>query len=66
MLYNHGKGPSWLKASTSASTFKTLLKHYAKWALTPLSLNVKLAPQRNYHKGRAAIRHYAKQTARPL
>ena len=34
--------------------------------LTPLSLNVKLGPRRNYHKGRAAIRHYANQTARPL
>ena len=49
----------WLKAPTSAFTFKTLLKHYAKWALTPRSLNVKLGPRRNYHKGRAAIRHYA-------
>ena len=26
---------SWLKASTSTFTFKTLLKHYAKRALTP-------------------------------
>ena len=42
---------SWLKAPTSAFTFKTLLRHYAKWALTPRSLNVKLGPQRNYHKG---------------
>ena len=50
---------SWLKAPTSAFTFKTLLRHYAKWALTPRSLNVKLGPRRNYHKGRAAIRHYA-------
>ena len=25
---------SWLKAPTSAFTFKTLLRHYAKWALT--------------------------------
>ena len=55
----------WLKAAT-AFTFKTLLRHYAKRALTPLSLNVKLGPRRNYHKGRAAIRHYANQTARPL
>ena len=31
--------------------------------LTPRSLNVKLGPRRNYHKGRAAIRHYANQTA---
>ena len=55
-----------LKAPTSAFTFKTLLRHYAKRALTPRSLNVKLGPRRNYHKGRAAIRHYANQTARPL
>ena len=45
---------SWLKAPTSAFTFKTLLRHYAKRAFT-----VKLGPRRNYHKGRAAIRHYA-------
>ena len=57
---------SWLKAATTAFTCKTLLRHYAKWALTPQSLNVKLGPRRNYHKGRAAIRHYANQTARPL
>ena len=54
------------KAPTSAFTFKTLLRHYAKQALTPRSLNVKLGPLRNYHKGRAAIRHYANQPARPL
>ena len=42
------------------------IRHYAKRALTPRSLNVKLGPRRNYHKGRAAIRHYAKQPARPL
>ena len=57
---------SWLKAATTTFTFKTLLRHYAKQALTPLSLNVKLGPRHNYHKGRAAIRHYANQTARPL
>ena len=57
---------SLLKAPTSIFTFKTLLRHYAKRALTPQSLNVKLGPRRNYHKGRAAIRHYANQTARPL
>ena len=57
---------SWLKAPTSAFTFKTLLRHYARRALTPRSLNVKLGPRRNYHKGRAAIRHYANQTARLL
>ena len=33
---------SWLKAATTAFTFKTLLRHYAKQALTPRSLNVKL------------------------
>ena len=70
-LYNHREGPytrafSWLKAPTSAFTFKTLLRHYAKREFTPQSLNVKLGPQRNYHKGRAAIRHYANQTACPL
>ena len=32
---------SWLKAATTAFTFKTLLRHYAKQALTPRSLNVK-------------------------
>ena len=53
---------SWLKAATTTFTFKTLLRHYAKRALTPWSLNVKLGPRRNYHKGRAAIRHYANQT----
>ena len=57
---------SWLKAATTTFTFKTLLRHYAKRTLTPQSLNVKLGPRRNYHKGRAAIRHYANQTARPL
>ena len=57
---------SWWKVPNSAFTFKTLLRHYAKRALTPRSLNVKLGPRHNYHKGRAAIRHYANQTARPL
>ena len=33
---------SWLKASSIAFTFKTLLRHYAKRALTPKSLKVKL------------------------
>ena len=50
---------SWLKAATTAFTYKTLLRHYAKRALTPRSLNVKLGLRRNYHKGRAAIRHNA-------
>ena len=31
--------------------------------LPPQSLNVKLGPRRNNHKGRAAIRHYANQPA---
>ena len=57
---------SWLEAATTAFTFKTLLRHYAKWALTPRSLNVKLGPRRNYHKGRAAIRHYANQPGLPF
>ena len=35
---------SWLKAATTAFTFKTLLRHYAKWALTPWSVDVKLGP----------------------
>ena len=46
---------SWLKAPTSAFTFKTLLRHYAKRALTPRSLNVKLGPRRKGHKGRALV-----------
>ena len=57
---------SCLKAATTAFTLKTLLRHYAKRTLTPRSLNVKLGPRRNYHKGRAAIRHYANQPARPF
>ena len=35
---------SWLKAATTAFTFNTQLRHYAKRALTPRSLNVKLGP----------------------
>ena len=58
------RGFSLLKAPTF--TFKTLLRHYAKRTLTPRSLSVKLGPRRNYHEGRAAIRHYANQPARPL
>ena len=57
---------SWLKAPTSAFTFKTLLRHYAQRALTPRLVDVKLGPRRNYHEGRAAIRHYANQPAHPL
>ena len=56
---------SWLKAATTAFTFKTLLRHYAKRALTSRSLNVKLGPRHNYHEGRAAIRHYANQPTVP-
>ena len=41
---------SWLKAPTSAFTFKTLLRHYAKRSLTPRSLNVKLGPRHKSHK----------------
>ena len=52
-----GKAPtrafSWLKVPTSAFTFKTLIRHYAKRALTPRSRNVKLGPQRKGHKGQA-------------
>ena len=44
---------SWLKAATTAFTFKTLLRHYAKRALTPRSLKVKLGPRHIIHKGRA-------------
>ena len=46
------RASSWLKAATTF-TFKTPLRHYAKRALTPRSLNVKLGPRHNYHKGRA-------------
>ena len=70
VLQSQEKAPaaafSWLKVPTSSFTFKTLLRHYAKRALTPWSLDVKLGPRHNYHKGRAAIIHYANQTARPL
>ena len=33
--------------------------------ITPRSLNVKLVPRRNYHKGQAAIRHYANSPSIP-
>ena len=55
-----------LKEPASAFTLKTLLRHYAKRALTPRALNVELGPRRKGHKGRAAIRHYANQPARLL
>ena len=38
---------SWLKAATTAFTFKTLLRHYAKRALTPRSLNMKMGSRRS-------------------
>ena len=44
-----------MKAATTAFTFKTLLRHYAQRAFTPRSLNVKLGPRHNYHKGQAAL-----------
>ena len=54
-LLNHGEGPtrafSWLKAATTAFTFKTLLRHYAQRGLTPWFLNVKLGLRRKGHKG---------------
>ena len=31
----HTRACSWLKAATTAFTFKTLFRHYAKWTLTP-------------------------------
>ena len=40
------KAFSWLKAPTSAFSFQTQLRHNAKQALTPRSLNVKLGPRR--------------------
>ena len=56
---------SWLKAPTSAFTFKTLLRHYAKQALTPRSLNVKLGLRRKGHKGRAVTRRRPQQGPSP-
>ena len=44
---------SWLKAPTSAFTFKTLLRQYAKRVLTPQFLNMKLGLRHKGHKGRA-------------
>ena len=48
------KGPNWavfwLKAPTTALTFKTLLIHYAKQKLTPQKVDLKLG-QHNYHTG---------------
>ena len=31
---------SWLKAATTAFTFKTLLRHYAKWTVSPRLTNL--------------------------
>ena len=56
---------SWLKAATTAFKFKTLLRHYAKRALIPRSLNVKLGPQRKGHKGRAVWLAYCLIAAVP-
>ena len=53
------------KANT-ACTFNTLLRHYAKRALTPRSLNVKLGPRRNYHKGQVVWLAICLIAARPL
>ena len=57
VLQSWRRGPylrafSWLKGSTGAFTFKTLLRHYAKRAVTPRSLNVKLGPR---HKGTGGL-----------
>ena len=58
MLHNHGEGPiyrasSWLKAATIAFTFKTLLGHYAKQALTPwyVQIDVKLVANAKVIRG---------------
>ena len=45
-----GPSPGWKRLLALSH-----LRHYAKQALTPRSLNVKLGPRRNYHKGRAAL-----------
>ena len=54
---NHGEGPyqGLLLVESGYYRFhlKTLLRHYAKRALTPRSLYLKLGPRRNYHKRRA-------------
>ena len=47
---------SWLKAATTAFTFKTLLRHYAKQALTPMVDIIEMQ----------GIGGYAKQPAHPL
>ena len=47
-----GPSPGWKRLLALSH-----LRHYAKLALTPRSLNVKLGPRRNYHKG-SASRHF--------
>ena len=37
------------------------VRHYAKRVFTQQKVDVKLGPRRNYHEGRAALRHYANQ-----
>ena len=41
----------WLKAATTAFTFKTLFRHYAKQVLTPWEVDMKLDGRRKSHKG---------------
>ena len=58
---------SWLmKAATTAFTFKTLLRHYAKRALNPWSLNVKLGLWHKSPKGWAGWLAKCLIAARPL
>ena len=63
-FHNYGEGPilgprlpirafSWLKAPTSAFTFKTPLRNNAKWALTPRYVDMKLGRRHKSPKGRA-------------
>ena len=52
VLASAGAG-GWLKAPTSAFTFKTLLRHYAKRELTPQLVDMKLGHRWKGHKGRA-------------
>ena len=49
---------SWLKAATTDFTFKTLLRHYAKRALTPRSLNVKLGSEGNERRDKRFKRQF--------
>ena len=62
-LLGPSSGWKWL---LPLSHLRHYYRHYAKRALTPRSLNMKLGPWCNYHKGRAAIRHYANRTASPF